>query len=105
MGTRDDDARNRADNRRSPQATKASTVQLNSVTVPLTAEKLRKQIELGEKGMRRLDEIIKHQKRLLSHLIERDENYEPLTGLPPEAKDLGAKLRDLHRFLQHQTTI
>ncbi len=61
VGTWDHDPRNRADNRRSPQATKAaSTVQQNNVTVPLTTEKLRKQIELGERGMRRLDEIIEH---------------------------------------------
>ena len=101
MRTRDDDSRNRADNRRSPQATNAaSTVQPNSVTVPLTAEKLRKQIELGEKGMRRLDEIIEHQKRMLSHLMARDENYESPTGLPPEAKDLGEKLKGLQSFFR-----
>ena len=101
MGTRDDDAHNRAHSRRSPQATKAaSTIQPNSATAPLTAEKLRKQIELGEKGMRQLDEIIEHQKRMLSHLMARDENYASPTGLPTEAKDLGEKLKGLQSYFR-----
>ncbi len=37
--------------------------------------------------------------------MARDENYESPTGLPPETKDLGEKLKGLQSFLQHQTII
>jgi len=98
---RDDDERNGGDARRPSQATEAtSTAETPSFNEPLPAEKLQKQIELGEKGMRRLDEIIEHQKRMLSRLIARDENYESPTGLPPEAKDLGEKIKGLQSFFR-----
>jgi hypothetical protein len=77
----------------------ASAGEPPSVTVPLPAEKIRKQIEKGEIAIGHLDRIIEHQQDQLERLVAREEHDPGFIDIPDWITRLFTKIGQILIFL------